>query len=132
MDPPTRKTSPGNGDNYLLIDQSIDWQIILALLSRLLYCSGLFSVPLPRKRSALLPQKSCRNNSQQHFVFTPNQSLHPDRISALHTSLSTETQLYSRKRSTMLSTQYIIQVYKSPQRRLSVSGCVGWGRKMEL
>ena len=31
-----------------------------------------------------------------------------------------DTQLYSRKRSTMLSTQYIIQAYKSPQRRLSV------------
>lgn len=37
------------------------------------------------------------------------------------TSLSTEAQLYFRKRSTMLSSQYIIQVYKSPQRGASVS-----------
>lgn len=50
----------------------------------------------------------------------------------LQTWPSTETQLCCIKTPAVFSTQYIIQVYKSPQKRLSVSDCASWGRKMEL
>jgi len=60
---------------------------------------------------------------EKRFVFTHNQFLHPDHISPLYVSLSIDTQLYSIKRPTMRSTQYIIQEFKSPRRRLSVSLC---------
>lgn len=116
----------------LLIDQSINWQIILALFSCLLFCSSLFSVQFPWKQSTVLPQKSCKNNSQQCLVSTPNQSLHPNHICALPTSLSQKTNCIpgSGQQWSLLNTY--TQVYKSPQRRLYVSlaaraGGGGWG-----
>lgn len=77
----------------------------------------LYILCLSRQNSKNLTFDFVRGIVTEHLISPSCQTI----FFASLTSLSTEAQLYFRKRSTMLSSQYIIQVYKSPQRGASVS-----------